>query len=44
MASRTDSFDLVVIGAGMAGFAAVSKAATLDARVALIEKGQLGGT
>jgi len=44
MTEKTDPFDLVVVGAGMAGFAAVSKAATLDARVALIEKGQLGGT
>lgn len=41
--SRRD-FDLVVIGAGMAGFAAIGKAAVMNARVAIIEKGALGGT
>jgi pyruvate/2-oxoglutarate dehydrogenase complex dihydrolipoamide dehydrogenase (E3) component len=37
-------FDLVVIGAGMAGFGAVGKAAVMGARAAVIEKGQIGGT
>lgn len=37
-------FDVVVIGAGMAGFAAIGKAAALGARAAIVEKGALGGT
>ncbi len=37
-------FDLVVIGAGMAGFAAIGKAAVLGARAAIVERGELGGT
>lgn len=37
-------FDLVVIGAGMAGFAAIGKAAVTGARAAIVEKGELGGT
>jgi glutathione reductase (NADPH) len=40
----THRFDLVVIGAGMAGFAAIGKAAAHGARAALIERGELGGT
>jgi pyruvate/2-oxoglutarate dehydrogenase complex dihydrolipoamide dehydrogenase (E3) component len=43
MAQARD-FDLVVIGAGMAGFAAISKAAVLGARAAIIEEAELGGT
>jgi pyruvate/2-oxoglutarate dehydrogenase complex dihydrolipoamide dehydrogenase (E3) component len=39
-----NEFDLVIIGAGMAGFAAIQKAADLGARAAIVEKGQLGGT
>jgi pyruvate/2-oxoglutarate dehydrogenase complex dihydrolipoamide dehydrogenase (E3) component len=39
-----NDFDLVVIGAGMAGFAAIQKAAGLGARAAIVEKGRLGGT
>ena len=42
MAGR--EFDLIVIGAGMAGFAAIGKAAVLGARAAIIERGALGGT
>lgn len=38
-----DRFDMVVIGAGSAGFAAARTAAELGARVALIDKGPLGG-
>jgi len=40
----TREFDLVVIGAGMAGFAAIGKAAVRGAKAAIIEKGELGGT
>ncbi len=41
-----DSFerDIVVIGGGTAGYSAAIHAAHLGARVALIEKGELGGT
>jgi mercuric reductase len=39
-----DAFDLVIVGGGSAGFAAAIKGAELDARVALIEGGTLGGT
>jgi pyruvate/2-oxoglutarate dehydrogenase complex dihydrolipoamide dehydrogenase (E3) component len=41
---RRQDFDLVVIGAGMAGFAAIGKAAVMGAKAAIIEKGALGGT
>ncbi len=37
-------FDLVVIGGGAAGINAVKTALGLDARVALIDRGPLGGT
>lgn len=37
-------YDLAVIGAGWAGFNAALKAKKLGLRVALIEKGQVGGT
>jgi len=37
-------FDLAILGAGSAGFAAAIKGAELGARVALIEGGTLGGT
>src|SRR5213594_288699 len=37
-------YDLVVIGAGSAAFAAAIRATSLGARVALIEKGTVGGT
>jgi len=41
---RSAEFDLAVIGAGSAGFAAAIHASGLGARVALIEGGVLGGT
>ncbi len=42
---KTDlAFDLAVIGSGMAGATAASHATSLGARVALVEKGRLGGT
>jgi len=37
-------FDLMVIGAGSAGFAAAIKAAELGHRVAMVEAGTIGGT
>lgn len=40
----THEFDLVVIGAGMAGFAAIGKAAVMGARAAIVERGEIGGT
>ena len=39
-----NSFDLVVIGGGSAGFGAVIKGSELGASVALIENGTMGGT
>lgn len=42
--TRTRQFDLVVIGAGMAGFAAIGKAAVLGAKAAIVERGEIGGT
>lgn len=43
-ASGEADYDLLIIGGGSAAFAAALKAAELDARVAIIEKGTLGGT
>lgn len=40
----TDSVDLMVIGAGSAGFAAAIKAVEFGFRVALVEQGTIGGT
>ncbi len=37
-------YDLMVIGGGSAGFAAAIKAAELGARVAMVERGIIGGT
>lgn len=39
-----ESFDLIVIGAGSGGLAAVQRAASYGARCAVIETGKLGGT
>jgi pyruvate/2-oxoglutarate dehydrogenase complex dihydrolipoamide dehydrogenase (E3) component len=39
----TETYDLIVIGGGSAGLVAAGGAATLGARVALIEKNLLGG-
>jgi heterodisulfide reductase subunit A-like polyferredoxin len=38
------TYDLLVIGGGMAGLAAAKRGADLGARVALVEKAELGGT
>jgi mercuric reductase len=43
-AARGDTYDLMVVGAGSAAFAAAIKAADLGARVALVEAGTIGGT
>ena len=37
-------YDLLVIGGGMAGLSAAKLGADLHARVALVEKAELGGT
>ncbi len=44
--SRKDEgeLDLLIVGAGSAGFAAAIKAAELGAEVAIVERGALGGT
>ncbi len=42
--ARGDTYDLMVVGAGSAAFAAAIKAAELGARVALVEAGTIGGT
>lgn len=42
--SSGQQFDLAVLGGGSAGFAAAIKGADLGARVALVERGTLGGT
>src|SRR5213078_1612502 len=41
---RFDMFDLIVIGGGPAGATAAMRARELGATVALIERGQMGGT
>jgi dihydrolipoamide dehydrogenase len=38
-----DEFDVVVLGAGVSGISAATRASELGAKVCLIEKGQLGG-
>ncbi|MDI6817522.1 MAG: FAD-dependent oxidoreductase [Actinomycetota bacterium] len=37
-------YDLLVIGSGSAGSAAAMRALSFGAKVALVEKGKLGGT
>ena len=39
-----ETFDIVVIGAGPGGYPAAIRAAQLGAKVAIVEKEQLGGT
>ncbi|SFT00855.1 dihydrolipoamide dehydrogenase [Porphyromonadaceae bacterium NLAE-zl-C104] len=39
-----DNYNVVVIGGGPAGYVAAIKAAQLGARVAIVEKGEFGGT
>ena len=38
-----ETYDLVIIGAGSGGLTAASFASRLGARVALVEKGRIGG-
>jgi glutathione reductase (NADPH) len=40
----TDSFDLIVLGAGSGGLAAAKRAASYGARVAIVEGDRVGGT
>ena len=42
--SQHSNYDLMTIGGGSAAFAAAIKAAELGARVAIVEKGTIGGT
>ncbi|MBW8173551.1 dihydrolipoyl dehydrogenase [Ornithinimicrobium sp. Arc0846-15] len=42
--TSTQTYDLVILGAGSGGYAAALRAAQLGQRVALIEQGKLGGT
>ena len=44
MTNSTDSYDLVVIGAGSGGVRAARMAATYGARVAIVEEFRVGGT
>lgn len=39
-----DAVDLIIVGAGMAGMNAAARAADAGARVAIIERGRVGGT
>ncbi len=42
--TSSESFDVIVVGGGPAGVTAALRAAELGARVALVERGRLGGT
>jgi dihydrolipoamide dehydrogenase len=44
VADRGDSFDLVILGGGNAGYAAAFRAASLGMTVAMVEKDKVGGT
>ena len=44
MADNPDSFDLVILGGGNAGYAAAFRAASLGLSVALVEREKVGGT
>jgi mercuric reductase len=39
-----DRYDLIILGSGAAAFAAVLKASELDVKVAMVERGTVGGT
>ena len=39
-----DQYDVIIIGAGPGGYTAAARAAGFGMNVALIEKGELGGT
>src|SRR5262245_64215684 len=42
--TETGSYDIVILGGGSGGYACALRAAELGKRVALIEKGKVGGT
>ena len=42
--AETDSFDVLILGAGSGGYACALRAAELGLSVGLVEKGELGGT
>ena len=44
MSDAGNNFDLVVLGAGSGGYACALRAAQLGLKVALVEKGKIGGT
>ena len=44
MAEGSESFDLVILGAGNAGYSAAFRAAGLGMKVAMVEKDKVGGT
>ena len=44
MAELSDSFDLVILGGGNAGYAAAFRAVSLGLSVALVERDKVGGT
>ncbi len=44
MSQSSDTFDIVILGGGSAGYACALRAAQLGMTVALVEKGKLGGT
>jgi len=39
-----ERYDLIILGGGAAGINALKAAATMTARVALVDRGPLGGT
>src|SRR5712691_6174474 len=44
MSISTDHFDLAIVGSGSAAFSAAIRASELGARVAMVERGTVGGT
>lgn len=44
MNSKSDRFDLIILGSGAAAFTAALKAIELEAKVAMVEEGTIGGT
>ncbi len=44
MAAESSEFDLIVLGAGSGGYSAAFRAAQLGMRVALVDRGRIGGT
>ena len=43
-AGPSSDFDLIVLGAGTGGYSAAFRAAQLGMRVALVDRGKIGGT